>query len=271
MIERERKTVSPLSRAKNFLLTISILSSIIILFLLIPLIFLILVAGLEGVLEATKSREALFSIFLSMEAGAVAATISTIFGIPLAYLLSRTSFPGRSILEGLLDLPLVMPHTVAGIAILLAFSSRAPLGPFFTSLGLRVEDSLWGTIMAMSYVSAPFAVNFARQGFESIDISLEQVARSLGSSQFRVFFTVSLPLAIRSIITGWLMAMARAVSEVGAIMIVAYHPIVGSVLVYEWFTTRGLVAAASLSVLLLAASLMILVGLRILKWKGWAT
>ncbi len=253
-----------LLRSKSFLITISAVASIIILFLLIPLAFLITIAGWEGIVEASANKEALSSILLSFEAGVIAATLSVLFGTPLAYILARLNFRGKGVISGLIDLPLVIPHTVAGIAILLAYNSRGPIGSL---LGIGVEDSLLGVIAAMSFVSAPFAINFAREGFEAIDISLENVARSVGANAFKVFFTISIPLAMRSIIVGWLMALARAISEVGAIMIVAYHPIVSSVLVYEWFTTRGLKAAAGLSTLLLIFSLLVLVGLRALHRK----
>ena len=253
-----------LLRSKGFLITVSAVASIAILFLLIPLAFLITIAGWEGIVETSASKEALSSILLSFEAGVIAATLSVLFGIPLAYILARLSFRGKGIISGLIDLPLVIPHTVAGIAILLAYNSRGPIGSL---LGIGVEDSLLGVIAAMSFVSAPFAINFAREGFEAIDVSLENVARSVGANAFKVFFTISIPLAMRSIIVGWLMALARAISEVGAIMIVAYHPIVSSVLVYEWFTTRGLKAAAGLSTLLLIFSLLVLIGLRVLHRK----
>ena len=241
---------SPLVGAKWFLITVSGFASILIAFLTIPLLFLITTAGSE-VFSVLTNTKAISSVLLSFETAVASATIPTVFGVPLAFILSRLDFKGKSIVEGILDLPLVLPHTVAGIAVLLAFNSRAPIGSLMTAIGLKVEDSLFGVILAMSFVSSPFAVNFARRGFDSVDIRLEQVARSLGAGPARVFATVSLPLASRSILIGWLMSMARAISEVGAVMIVAYHPTVGSVLVYEWFLTRGLKAASSLSVLLL--------------------
>jgi molybdate/tungstate transport system permease protein len=258
---------SPFKKAKKFLLLFSGLSSIIILFLLIPIIFLLTTSDIEAISQTINNKEALNSIFLSIEAGILAASISTFFSIPLAYIFSRSNFKGRSFIESLLDLPLVMPHTVAGIAILLTFNSRAPIGAFLSSIGFRIEDSLWGIVLAMMYVSAPFSINFSEQGFKNVDISLEKVARSLGAGPFKTFITVSLPLAVRSIIIGWLMSLARAISEVGAIMIVSYHPIVGSVLVYEWFTIKGLKLAASLSILLLAVSFIILAILRLLEWR----
>ena len=260
--------VSPLTGNRGFLFTFSLTASLLISFLLIPLGVLLVTAGLSGVMDVAMNREAITSILLSFEAGSLAATVSVLLGVPLAYLLSRVKFRGKGVVEGLLDLPLVIPHTVAGIVVLLAYSSRTPVGSVLSNFGLVVEDSFWGIVAAMLFVSAPFSVNFARQGFNAVDGGLEQVARSLGAGPFRVFFTVSFPLAARSILVGWLMALARAISEVGAIMIIAYHPIVGSVLVYEWFTTRGLKAAASLSVLLLAVSLLVLIGFRVVQKTG---
>lgn len=250
--------------AKGFLMLFSIWASLLILFIVLPLSFLLLV-GSRGFIEIAFDEGAWRSILLSLEAGALAATISTAFAVPLAYLMARVEFRGKEVLASILDLPIVIPHTVAGIAIILAFSSRSPLG---SALGLGLEDTFWGVVAAMAFVSSPFPVNFAREAFESIDISLEQVARTLGAGQFKTFLLISLPLALRGILTGWAMALARAMSEVGAIMVVAYHPIVSSVLVYEWYTTRGVYAAAGLSVLLLMASLLVLVGIRALRRRG---
>lgn len=255
---------SPLAGARWFLIYLSGLASILIAALVIPLLLLLYIGG-GWLPETAGSLEALSAVALSLGAGAASASISTLFGTPLAYILSRLEFRGKSLIQGLLDLPLILPHTVAGIALLLAFNSRAPLGLLLSSAGLRVEDSLYGVVLAMVFVSSPFAVNFAKRGFDSVDLELEKVARSMGASAQRVFLTISLPLASRSILTGWLMSLARAISEVGAIMVVAYHPTVAGVLVYEWFLTRGLRAAAGLSVLLLLASLAILSGLRAME------
>ncbi len=255
---------SPLAGARWFLLYLSGLASILIAVLVIPLLFLISVGG-EWLPQTAVDPIALSAVVLSLGAGVASASFSTLFGVPLAYVLSRIDFRGKSLIQSLLDFPLILPHTVAGIAVLLAFNSRAPLGQLLSFIGLRVEDSLYGVILAMIFVSSPFAVNFAKRGFDSIDLELEKVARSMGASARRVFLTVSLPLAWRSILTGWLMSLARAISEVGAVMVVAYHPTVAGVLVYELFLTRGLKAAAGLSVLLLLASLMILTGMRVME------
>ncbi len=264
-MEEGRYQVSPVERATGLLVALSGTASLLILFLLIPIAALLSVVGPEDLYRTATNPEALRAVELSLEAGAIAATLSTLLGVPLGYLLSRLGFRGKGILEALLDLPLVIPHSVAGVAILLAYNSRSPLGSALADLGFRVEDSFWGVVAAMTFVSAPFAVNFAREGFSSVDVGLEYVARSLGAGPLRMFLTISLPLAARSVATGWIMALARAVSEVGAVMMVAYHPTVGSVLVYEWFTTGGLGAAAALSTLLLATSLAVLAALRVVR------
>ncbi len=267
MREPEDKA-SPLSGATGLLTVFSLASSILIVFIVFPLIMIFGVAGTSGIREALSSSEAVHSIMLSLYASALAATIAAVFGVPLAYLLSRARLRGSELLEAVLDLPLVVPHTVAGIAVLLAFNSRSAVGSILAGAGFRVEDSFWGIVLAMLFVSTPFMVNLAREGFESIDVSLEHVARSLGAGPWKVFLTISVPLAWRGILVGWLTAMARALSEVGAIMIVAYRPMVASILVWEWFTTRGLAAAAGLSSLLLLASLAVLVAMRVVEGRG---
>jgi len=171
-------------------------------------------------------------------------------------MLARRDFKLKPVLESLLELPMVIPHTVAGIAILLAFSI-SPLSQLFRLFGIEIIDSFWGIITAMAYVSSPIYVGIVRSGFESIDKNVEHIAMTLGASPLKTFLTISIPLALKHIVTGAILTWARAVSEIGAILIVAYFPKTIQVLILEKFLTEGLWSALAPSTLLLLITLLV--------------
>ncbi|CAB49077.1 tungstate ABC transporter permease WtpB [Pyrococcus abyssi] len=183
------------------------------------------------------------------------ALISLLFGVPLGYVLARKDFRGKSLVQAIIDVPIVIPHSVVGIMLLVTFSNA-------------ILDSYKGIIAAMLFVSAPFAINSARDGFLAVDEKLEHVARTLGASKLRTFFSISLPIALPSIASGAIMAWARGISEVGAILIVAYYPKTAQVLVMEYFNNYGLRASRPISVILMGISLGIFVVLRWLIGKA---
>jgi molybdate/tungstate transport system permease protein len=185
-------------------------------------------------------------------------------GIPLAYLLARTSFRGKSWLAGLINLPIVIPHTAAGIALLLVFGRQAPIGKFLGSLGLSFVDDVPGIVIGMAFVSLPFLVSSAREAFEAVDPELERIALTEGASAWQSFIYVTFPLAWRGVAAGALMMWGRGISEFGAVVILAYHPKTVPVLVYERFYGFGLAAAQPVSVLLILASLMVFLLVQVL-------
>jgi molybdate transport system permease protein len=142
-------------------------------------------------------------------------------GIALAWLLARRSWPGKSLAETLVALPLVLPPVATGFLLLRATGRRGALGELLHRLGLEVVFTWRGVVLAMAVMSFPLLVRGARVAFEGVDVRLEQIARTLGASDRRVFFTVSLPLAARGILSGLLLAFARALGEFGATIVVA--------------------------------------------------
>jgi molybdate/tungstate transport system permease protein len=154
-------------------------------------------------------------IYLGVYGPLLAALLSLAFGVPLARLLSR-GFPGQPLVESLVDLPLVVPHSVAGILVLFGFGEGGAF-PGFSVLGTMV-----GMVLAMTFVSAPYAVNATREAFESIDDRLEYASRIHGAGEWETFRRVTAPLAVRGMVTGGVLAWARAVSEFGAVAVVAY-------------------------------------------------
>ncbi len=242
-------------------------------FLALPLLLFLL--GPVAALVVPNAPEALGALAADPELRAalgrtgLAATLATalaaLLGTPLAWLLARRPFPGRAVVEAVLDLPLVLPHPVAGLALLLVLGRQRPLGGALLDLGLRVVGSLAGTTLAMLFVSAPLFVSAARASFAAVDEAHELVAGTLGAGPWRRFRRVSLPLARRGLLAGAVVAWARAVSEFGAVVVVAYHPRVASTLAYERFTGYGVAEALPVAAALALVALVPLVALRALR------
>jgi len=239
-----------------------VLGGLLLLFLLVPLVVTVWGGGWSGVARVVRQLEVLRAIGITFLAALIATAIALALGTPLAYQLARRDFPGKSLVEGLIDIPLVIPHTAAGIALLMVFGRHGIIGRPFATLGLFFTDNLAGIVVAMLFVSVPLFISSARESFALVDARLEHVARTLGASPWRSFSTVAVPLAWRGIMAGSVLMWARGISEFGAIVILAYNPKTISVLVYELFTGYGLSTALPVTALLIIISLAILVVLR---------
>ena len=215
-------------------------------------------------------------LYLGVYGPLLAALLSLLFGVPLAHLLAKGFF-GQPLVESLVDLPLVVPHSVAGIIILFGFGKGGAF-PQFSVLGTMV-----GMVLAMAFVSAPYAVNASREAFEAIDDRLEYASRIHGANKWETFRRVTGPLAVRGMITGGVLAWARAVSEFGAVAVVAYsveffYPFAGGkvtaqhapVFVYNTYLQGGLEESGAVAFLLLAVSAAIFLLVRYLIDDGTA-
>jgi molybdate/tungstate transport system permease protein len=206
----------------------------------------------------------LSALGLTFYAAAWATLLVFFTGVPLAYLLARYDFSGKRWIEGIINLPIVVPHTAVGIALLMVLGRQAPAGRLFSGMGLRFTDTVYGIVAGMTFVSLPFLVNAAREAFAAIDPELERMAASQGASSWQAFRYVTLPLAWRGILAGAVMMWGRGMSEFGAVVILAYHPKIVPVLVYERFAGFGLNAAQPVAVLLVLASMLVFVSLQVI-------
>jgi len=248
-------------------LTFILLGLVIFLFIVVPLGKMILASDPMILLDTFLDPEVMRSIWLTLYAALIATTIGCLLGVPLAYLLARADFPGKRLVEGLIDIPIVVPHTAAGIALLFVFGRNFMVGKAFDAIGIQFIDSTAGIVIAMLFVSIPFLIDSAKEGFKKVDVRMEKVARSLGASPWQSFLKISLPLAWRSIVAGNIMMWARGISEFGAVLILAYHPMIAPVLVYERFETYGLNYARPVAVLLIMVCLVVFIALRMLVYK----
>jgi len=246
--------------------------SVLLAFLVIPLVALATHQSGRDLIEAAAQADVRSAIMLSLEGAFLSGALAALAGVPLAYVLARTTFPGKGLVAALIDLPLAVPHTVAGIALFLVFGRQGVFGePLQALVGLKFWGTVAGIVVAMLFVSAPYTVNAARIGFEGVDPRLEKIARTLGLGPWRTFLRITLPLAWHSIMTGLTLTFARSISEFGAVVILVYYPMTAPVMIYELFLRFGLEQAAAAAVLLLIVSLALFVLLRTLAQRGAPT
>ena len=245
-----------------FQLILTGLGSCVILFVVAPLVSMVLATSLGDLTEAAADREVIQSIKLTLTAAFFATVVSALAGIPLAYLLARKKFLGRSMLLAIIDLPIIIPHSAAGIALLTVIGRQSLIGRLS---GNGLTGTAVGISVAMAFVSLPFLVNAAHQAFAAVPEKLEKAARTLGASPSHTFFTISLPLAWRGILSGMILMWARGISEFGAVVIIAYHPMTTPVMVFQRFSDYGLNYAKSVAVLLILICVSLFVVLRLLS------
>jgi molybdate/tungstate transport system permease protein len=245
-------------------LVFALLGSLLLLLVVAPLLGLFVATTLGELTQAAADREVTGSIRLTLLAALAATVVCSVCGVPLAYLLARRDFPGKAVLLALIDIPIIIPHSAAGIAVLTVVGRHALLGGLAERLGLSFVGSALGIATAMAFVSLPFLVNAAREGFAMVPERLERAARTLGATPWRAFVTIALPLAGRSILSGMIMMWARGISEFGAVIIIAYYPMTTPVLIFQRFNDFGLAHARSASVLLVIVCVAIFIVLRLL-------
>lgn len=243
-------------------------SAFVLLYIATPILRTLTAPTWEIMLETMADPDVLASIWLSLSTSGTAALIALIFGTPLAYLLARHDFPGKRVVEAVIDLPIMIPHPVVGIALLSLAGRGNAFGRMMADLGVELMGTPTGIIAVLTFVGLPFYVNTVKAGIEGVNPRLEKVSRSLGAGRGDTFFRVTLPLMWRYVLVGSIMCMARAISEFGAVVIVAYHPMIAPVLMYERFTAYGLKYSQPVAVLLVAVSLVFFLALRVLSHPG---
>ena len=251
--------------SRSLLLVFWLAGGVLLAFILLPLLQIVVSqtpARLEHVAAMAEVRSA---IVLSLEAAFATTAIACLLGVPLAYLLARVEFPGKTVVEAVVDVPLAIPHTVVGIALLFVFGRTGVVGASVNALtGYQFWGTFGGIVVAMLFVSITYTVNAARVGFESVNSRLEKVGRTLGVGPWGVFGKVTLPLAGRGILTGLTLTFARSISEYGAVIVLTYFPMTAPVKIYDLFMQAGLDDSSAMAVLFLAVSLTLFILFRYL-------
>ena len=225
-------------------------------------------------LRTTQVRQALT---LSLWTSTITVALALLFGTPVAYLLARARFPGRTIVDALIDLPIVLPPTVAGVALLTAFGRRGLIGePIEAWTGFTFGFRTTAVIMAQLLVAAPFYIRAAKSGFEAVDVQVERVAYTLGASRLRTFFRITVPQAMPALIAGTVLCWARSMGELGATLIFAGNfegktqtmPL-AVISAFEG-SSLGVAGAIALSLILLVVALVLLVLFRAVATRAVA-
>lgn len=171
--------------------------------------------------EALRGAVLPKALGLSLATTALSLLLILLFGTPFAYLLARHRFPGKRLLDTVIDLPTVLPPAVAGLGLLMTFGRKGVLGPLIGVVGSDIAFTTAAVVIAQCFVAAPFYIRAARAGFESVDPDMEDVAATLGVPDAAIFWRVTVPMALPSLLGGAVMAWARALGEFGATIMFA--------------------------------------------------
>lgn len=233
----------------------ALLSVVLLGYLLFPFLAFLRRSGEVAVLASLSEPGGRAAIRNSLLTAPVATLLATVFGVPLAYTLARSSFRGKRIVEAFVVLPIVLPPVVAGAMLLSGVGRFTPVGAFFATRGLSLTDSLAGVVLAQTFVAAPFVIITARAGFSGVDRRLEQASRSMGYGPIETFGYVSLPLAKNMVLAGVVLTFARAIGEFGAVLMVANNPRTMPTQIWFEFVGGGVDATVPLALALLGISL----------------
>jgi molybdate transport system permease protein len=206
---------------KGLLILLAPVVILFLLFLTIPVASLFLRITPEAFLESLQNPVVLDALFLSLVTAIASLFIVIIMGTPLAYLNARTSYWGKEVVDTLIDLPIVMPPAVAGIALLMAFGRRGVIGEYLNAFGIQIAFTTLAVVMAQTFVASPFYIRQARASFQAVDRTFEDAARTLGAGRLRVFFRVTVPIAWAGLVSGAILTFARALGEFGATIMFA--------------------------------------------------
>ena len=260
-------------------LQIVLAGSLLVLFLL-PIYALFTYATPAEIWSAATNAAVDQAIWVTLFASGIAVLAAVLFAVPLGYLLGRRPFRGRSVVESVVALPVAVPHLMVGLGLFLLVIPGTPLYRFTEAIGVPILNTIWGVVLVMVFVSAPYTVLASDLAFRAIDTRALEAARSLGAGPATAFLTVSFPLALRGIVAGLLLTWARAVSEIGGILIIAFAIYPGgpyegpvtstiSVLVYNLFQAGDLKGAAAVSTVFLLIAFALFLLVRAGERSGW--
>jgi molybdate/tungstate transport system permease protein len=241
-------------RTSGAALVLILLGVCLIVYLVGPLLYFLAYLPWPTLGTTLNDPDAWNALGISVISATISLVLMGLFGIPLGYLLARYTFPGKTLINLAIYLPIVFPPVVSGIVLLILFGPYGPIGGPLTNIGLELDDSVAGIVLAQIFVAAPFVIVAARTAFEAIDPKLEQVAATLGHRRWSLFWRVSLPLARGGILAGLILAWMRALGEFGATVIMAYHPYTLPVYTYVALTGFGVASSIPLALLSLGVS-----------------
>lgn len=223
LVNQEHEIIGILSRTREMALKagMALLLILAMAFIALPVVALFLKSPLDTTLRSLHDPVVLDELRLSLTTSTLTTIIVVIIGTPIAYANARLQYFGKELADSLIDLPVIMPPAVAGIALLMAFGRMGIVGHYLDAFGISIAFTTLAVIIAQVFVSSPFYIRQARTSFEDVDLAFENAARTLGASRVYTFYRVILPIAINGLISGAIMAFARSLGEFGATMMFA--------------------------------------------------
>jgi molybdate transport system permease protein len=257
---------------KASLVILAIIVITYVLFIALPILAVFLRIDITQFTEQLVNKEITDAIQLSLYTSAIATLIAFILAVPTGYFMATRKFPGKAILDTLIDLPIVLPPAVAGVALLYTFAPKGLLGPIFNYYGLMIPGYTLAVIIAETFVASPFLIRSAKTGFENLDRDVVNSAKLLTSSRIRVFLTISLPLSLRAILSGTMMTWARAMGEFGAtIMFAGNLPGITQTIplaIYtKLYSDANPTAGLTLSLILIVISFAVIIAVKLIEQK----
>jgi sulfate transport system permease protein len=259
----------------GFGLTLGFAVAYLSIIVLLPLSALVLrpaTLGLDGFLAVLTDSRVLAALRLSFGAAFIAALVNALFGLIVAWILVRYDFPGKRVVDALVDLPFALPTAVAGIALATIYAPNGWIGSLVAPLGIKIAFTPLGVLLALIFIGLPFVVRSLQPVLQDLDKEVEEAAVSLGANRAQTFRLVILPALMPALLTGFALAFARAVGEYGSVIFIAGNmPLVSEiaplliVIKLEQFDYAG---AAAIGVIMLAASFLILLIINLVqRWS----
>ena len=243
------------------------------LLVLIPLGALVLKSTTMGwgkFWEAVSEPQVVASYKLSLGASFLAASINAVFGFIVAWVLVRYSFPGKKIVDAIVDLPFALPTAVSGIALTSLYATNGWIGRWLHPLGIDVAYTRLGVVVALTFIGLPFVVRTLQPALADLDPEIEEAAASLGAGRIQTFYRVILPMVLPALLTGFALALARALGEYGSVVFIAGNlPMkteISPVLIFSKLEQYDYAGATAIGVVMLAASFVMLLVINLLQW-----
>nr|WP_314371441.1 sulfate ABC transporter permease subunit CysT [uncultured Acinetobacter sp.] len=229
--------------------------------------------GWDGLWEILTSERILKSLQLSFSAALIAATVNVIFGLLLAWCLVRYSFPGKRIVDALVDLPFALPTAVAGIALTSLYAKNGWIGQYLEPLGIHVAYTPIGITLALIFIGLPFVVRTVQPVLSDIETELEEAASALGANRWQTISKVILPILFPALLTGFALAFARGVGEYGSVIFIAgnmpYKTEIAPLMIISRLEEYDYAGATTIAVVMLVLSFAILFLINLLQ--AWAS
>lgn len=245
------------------------LAALLVAYYLVPILSLLIAGSPTATLQHVTRPYVVSAVLTSLVSATTSTLLAVIFGLPLAYWLSRTSVRGQRAVITIVLLPLVLPPIVSGMVLLEVFGPDALGGLAQRTLNIRLTRSLAGVVLAQMFVASPFLVITAKAAFDGVDRSLEHASRTLGKDRRTTLRNVTLPLARPGILAGVTLTFTRAIGEFGATIMMAYYPRTMPVQIWVTFLSHGIDAALPIAVVLLGIAVAVLLVVYRLDADPW--